>query len=57
MDMLMVDIKGMNVLAGASVEIIGKQQNLMNFASKLETIPYEVLTSLSLRVHRNYIVT
>ena len=57
MDMLMVDITGMNVLAGASVEIIGKQQNLMNFASQLETIPYEVLTSLSLRVHRNYIVT
>ena len=57
MDMLMVDITGMNVLAGASVGIIGQQQNLMNFASQLETIPYEVLTSLSLRVHRNYIVT
>ena len=57
MDMLMVDITGKGVLEGTPVEIIGKNQTLANFAAQLDTIPYEVLTSLSSRVHRNYIVS
>ena len=57
MDMLMVDITGKGILEGTSVEIIGKNQTLANFAAQLDTIPYEVLTSLSSRVHRNYIVS
>jgi alanine racemase len=56
MDMLMVDITGKGILEGTPVEIIGKNQTLVNFAAQLDTIPYEVLTSLSSRVHRNYIV-
>ena len=57
MDMLMVDITGKGILEGTPVEIIGKNQTLANFAAQLDTIPYEVLTSLSSRVHRNYIVS
>ncbi len=44
------------ILEGTPVEIIGKNQTFVNFAAQLDTIPYEVLTSLSSRVHRNYIV-
>ena len=57
MDMLMVDVTGKGILEGTPVEIIGKNQTLANFAAQLDTIPYEVLTSLSSRVHRNYIVS
>ena len=56
MDMLMIDITNRSVHLGDTVEIIGENQDLMTFAKLLDTIPYEVLTSLSLRVHRNYIV-
>tara|TARA_B100000674_G_scaffold114010_1_gene85278 strand:+ start:337 stop:2619 length:2283 start_codon:yes stop_codon:yes gene_type:complete len=57
MDMAMVDVTGLNIREGAVVEIIGKNQSISAFSAQLDTIPYEVLTSLSLRVHRNYIVT
>ena len=56
MDMIMVNITGLEIQDNEPVEIIGKQQSLMDFSRQLNTIPYEVLTSLSLRVHRNYVV-
>ncbi len=56
MDMIMIDISKEDVLPGDLVEIIGEHQSLVQFARLLDTIPYEVLTSLSDRVHRNYII-
>lgn len=55
MDMIMVDVTDKLFHPGAEVEIIGPNQSLIEFANKLGTIPYEVLTSISKRVHRRYI--
>ena len=57
MDMVMIDITGLKLQEGDSVEIIGQHQSIIDFSAQLNTIPYEVLTSLSLRVHRNYVLT
>lgn len=54
MDMIMVDVSKINVQEGDAVEIIGAHQPLEQFAKKMETIPYEVMTSISRRVHRSY---
>jgi alanine racemase len=56
MDMIMVDITGVDCLPGTPVEIIGKNQTMEQFASKMDTIPYEVMTSFSKRVHRVYVM-
>jgi len=55
MDMIMVDVSGLHVKEGDLVEIIGKKQNIVQFAAAVETIPYEVMTSISKRVHRVYL--
>lgn len=55
MDMIMVDVSGLHVKEGDLVEIIGKKQNIVQFAAAMETIPYEVMTSISKRVHRVYL--
>ena len=57
MDMIMIDISNEDILPGDIVEIIGENQSLRQFAKLLNTIPYEVLTSLSNRVHRNYVLS
>ena len=56
MDMIMVDITEVDCLPGTPVEIIGKNQTMEQFASKMDTIPYEVMTSFSKRVHRVYVM-
>jgi alanine racemase len=55
MDMTMVDITDLSVKAGDEVEIIGTHQSLEKLATAMNTIPYEVLTSISKRVHRVYL--
>jgi alanine racemase len=55
MDMIMVDVTEISAKVGEEVEIIGKNQTLEKLAIKLETIPYEIMTSISNRVHRVYI--
>ena len=55
MDMIMVDVTKMNVKTDDLVEIIGEKQSLIQFAEMMQTIPYEVLTSISKRVHRTYL--
>lgn len=55
MDMTMVDITDLLVKAGDEVEIIGTHQSLEKLATAMNTIPYEVLTSISKRVHRVYL--
>ncbi len=55
MDMIMVDISHIQTRVGADVEIIGNHQSLSELALCMKTIPYEVLTSISPRVHRVYV--
>lgn len=55
MDMIMVDVTGLTIAAGDTVEIIGKNQSMQAFANDAETIPYEIMTGLSKRMHRVYI--
>ena len=54
MDMCMIDVTGLNVKEGDRVEFFGKNQSLETVANWMQTIPYEVLTSISRRVKRTY---
>jgi alanine racemase len=51
----MVDVTGLPVQEGDRVEIIGNNQTIEKFAQLMETIPYEVMTGISKRVHRVYL--
>lgn len=55
MDMTMIDVSDVDTMEGDGVEIIGENQSLASLSDKMETIPYEVLTSISRRVHRVYL--
>jgi alanine racemase len=55
MDMIMVDVTGVSVNEGDLVEIIGKHQSIEQLAERMDTIPYEVMTGISRRVHRIYL--
>lgn len=52
MDMLMVDISEINCKEGDSVIIFGESPTVTFMANQLQTIPYEILTSISQRVKR-----
>ncbi len=52
MDMLMVDITEINCKEGDEVILFGESPTVSFIASKLNTIPYEILTSISQRVKR-----
>ncbi len=54
MDMCMVDITGCNIHEGDEVIVFGKEQPVTDLAKTLETIPYEIFTSVSSRVKRVY---
>ncbi len=53
MDMIMVKVAD-EVTLNDEVEIIGAYQSLADFAHAANTIPYEILTSISPRVQRTY---
>lgn len=55
MDMTMIDVSGLLVKEGMEVEIIGDHQSILDMANVARTIPYEILTSIPLRVHRIYV--
>ncbi|MCL3779633.1 bifunctional UDP-N-acetylmuramoyl-tripeptide:D-alanyl-D-alanine ligase/alanine racemase [Prolixibacteraceae bacterium JC049] len=55
MDMCMIDITDIKANEGDEVEIFGKHISLQEIADLLETIPYEILTTISRRVKRIYI--
>ncbi|MDD5571281.1 MAG: bifunctional UDP-N-acetylmuramoyl-tripeptide:D-alanyl-D-alanine ligase/alanine racemase [Bacteroidales bacterium] len=54
MDMTMVDVSGIDVKEGDDVVIFGKDYPIANVANDMDTIPYEVFTSLSRRIKRIY---
>lgn len=55
MDMLMLDITGVNVQSGNEVEFFGPHISITEVAEKAGTIPYEILTGISQRVKRIYL--
>lgn len=55
MDMCMADVTGMNVMEGDDVEIFGENLSIEEMADSCDTIPYEILTSIPVRVKRVYI--
>lgn len=55
MDMTMVDVTHVICEAGDEVEIIGSNIDIQTFSKRLNTIPYEVMTSISKRVSRIYL--
>lgn len=55
MDMMMVDVSGIDAKEGDEVVIFNGNPSVEEFASYCQTIPYEILTSISRRVKRVYI--
>ena len=54
MDVAMIDVTGIPYKEGDSVEIFGDHLPVTVLSDVLDTIPYEVLTSVSDRVKRVY---
>lgn len=54
MDVTMIDVTGIECAEGDIVEVFGENIKVEDIAEKLDTIPYEVLTSVSARVKRVY---
>ncbi len=54
MDVCMIDVTDVDCSIGDTVEIFGQNISVMELAEKLNTIPYEILTSISNRVKRVY---
>ena len=54
MDACMIDVTGIDCEVGDAVEIFGQQASVQRLADCLDTIPYEILTSVSPRVKRVY---
>jgi alanine racemase len=52
MDMMMVDVTDIDCKEGNEVIIFGKKPSVSELAQQLNTIPYEILTSISQRVKR-----
>ncbi len=55
MDMTMIDVSAAHCSEGDEVELFGEHITLLEFARMCNTIPYEVLTSVSQRVKRVYV--
>jgi alanine racemase len=55
MDMTMIDITGISAKEGDEIEVFGDHVTIQELATKMDTIPYEVLTGISPRVKRVYI--
>lgn len=55
MDMCMVDVTDIDCKEGDEVIVFETNEQLMELSKAMETIPYEVLTSISSRVKRVYV--
>jgi alanine racemase len=54
MDICMADVTGVEAEEGDEAIIFGEEITISDLAEKLQTIPYEILTSISQRVKRVY---
>lgn len=54
MDMCMIDVSDVEAGVGDRVEIFGENNPVQTIADVLETIPYEIFTSVSQRIKRIY---
>lgn len=54
MDLSMIDITGLDAKEGDTVTIFGEDLSVKELAKKIDTIPYEILTSISNRVKHIY---
>ena len=54
MDVCMVDVTDIDCKEGDTVEIFGNNLSVHNLAEWIDTIPYEILTSVSTRIKRVY---
>lgn len=54
MDLTMVDVTHIEVKEGDTVIIFGEKPSVLELAKKIDTIPYEILTSISPRVKHIY---
>ena len=55
MDLCMVDVSNINCKVGDEVEIFGNNNSIFKMANTLNTIPYEIISQISNRVHRVYV--
>lgn len=55
MDLCMIDITGIDAKEGDSVIVFGENLSVLEVAESINTIPYEILTSISPRVKRVYV--
>lgn len=55
MDMIMVDITQHSFAVGTEVELIGRNMTIEKLAHMCDTIPYEIMTSLSSRMPRIFV--
>lgn len=55
MDMLMIDITGIDCKEGDEVILFGKEKSAEQFANNAGTISYELITSISQRVKRKFL--
>lgn len=55
MDMLMIDISGIDCNEGDEVILFGKEKSAEEFAGNAGTISYELITSISQRVKRKFL--
>lgn len=56
MDMSMIDLTGIDAEIGDDVLILSKQIDALKLAHEANTIPYEIFTSISDRVEREYLL-
>ena len=53
--MTMLDITGIDAKVGDAVTIFGEHPTAAELAAKLDTIPYEIFSSISRRISRCFI--
>jgi len=56
MDMTMIDVTGLNVVSGDIAMIFDEHYTVLDLARDMGVIPYEVLTGISQRVKRQYVM-
>ena len=55
MDIIMIDIKNINIQVGSNVELWGENINIKDVSFSIGAIPYELMCSLGQRLSRTYV--